>query len=60
MDVRDDVTIWDHYGDVCYRLGDAATAREAWTKALKNAEAESKLYQDGRLQEIQRKLKVLK
>src|SRR5205814_2307409 len=29
-DGKHDATVWDHFGDVCYRLKDVAKAREAW------------------------------
>jgi len=58
-DTRDDITIWDHLGDVCYRLGDASEARSAWTRALENAKEERRMRKDSRSDEIQRKLQVL-
>lgn len=58
-DARDDVTMWDHLGDICYRLGDAAAARTAWTRAYENTQDERRVRKDGRFDEIKRKLQVL-
>lgn len=34
-----DGVIYDHLGDVCYRLGDKSAARQAWEKSLEFADA---------------------
>jgi tetratricopeptide (TPR) repeat protein len=58
-DGADDPVIWDHLGDVCYRLGQKAQAATAWRKAVTLYDAGLRRKSDGRYQEIQQKLKLL-
>jgi len=53
----EEVTIWDHLGDVCARLGDKAKAKEAWTKAVELYEIAHEHPMDDRYKEIKEKLK---
>jgi tetratricopeptide (TPR) repeat protein len=55
----DDPVVWDHLGDVCYRLHDAARARSAWREALRLYEQEHRRDRDQRYQDLGRKLKLL-
>jgi tetratricopeptide (TPR) repeat protein len=58
---RNDATVWNHLGDVYYRLGDSLRAHDAWQKALswmKKEDFRSK--SDGRLEELERKMRVAK
>ena len=57
---RDEPTLWDHLGDIHYRLGDVEKARAAWQKALEYYAREPLAKKDGRLGEVARKLNVLK
>ncbi|HEV3168220.1 MAG TPA: tetratricopeptide repeat protein [Isosphaeraceae bacterium] len=55
---RKDATIFDHLGDVCFRLGENAKAKAAWEQAIKLAsEAHPP---DKRLSELRKKLESLK
>jgi tetratricopeptide (TPR) repeat protein len=55
-----DPTVWDHLGDVRFRLNDKAGAKAAWEQAKKLYEADPRLSsrgrRDGRLDEVKRKL----
>ena len=55
-----DPVAWDHLGDVLFRSGDKAGAREKWAKARALYEADARLSsqgrRDGRLDEVKRKL----
>jgi tetratricopeptide (TPR) repeat protein len=52
--------IWDHLGDVLFRLNDKAKAKTAWEKAKALYQADARLSggarRDGRLEEVKRKL----
>ena len=57
-DSGSDAVVWDHLGDVAFRTGDADRAREAWTTAeslYRNSRAGR---EDGRLDEVRRKLRL--
>ncbi|HJZ54109.1 MAG TPA: tetratricopeptide repeat protein [Gemmataceae bacterium] len=49
--------IWDHLGDVCFRLGDKPAAKDAWDKALTAYATDARAKRDGRPDEVKRKLK---
>jgi hypothetical protein len=49
--------VWDHLGDVRFRLGDTAAARRAWEKAAELYTDSHTGRQQGRLAEVRRKLK---
>ena len=55
----DDPTVWDHLGDVYYKLELKAKAGDAWKKSLKLYEAGRRRRNDGRYDEIKQKLKLL-
>jgi tetratricopeptide (TPR) repeat protein len=59
-DGRDEPTLWDHLGDIHYRLGELGKAREAWGKAKQFYGLEPIAKKDGRLDEVSRKLSLLK
>ncbi len=52
-----DPTVWDHLGDVAFRLDDLARAKEAWGVAAKEYETTHMGRQLGRRDEVLRKLK---
>ncbi|MBN9119867.1 MAG: tetratricopeptide repeat protein [Planctomycetes bacterium] len=56
-----DPVAWDHLGDVLFRLNDKPKAKAAWEKAKELYEADARVSsrgrRDGRLDEVQRKLK---
>ena len=56
-----DPVVWDHLGDVLFRLGEKPQAKAAWEKALELYEADtrgsSRGRRDGRLEEVKVKLK---
>jgi tetratricopeptide (TPR) repeat protein len=54
-----DPVVWDHLGDVCFRLEDAARARAAWARAAELYESEKRRKPDDRYKEIKHKLRVL-
>ena len=54
----DDPVVWDHLGDVCYRLKDDKAAAEHWKKALKLYD-QGRRRADGRAKDIADKLKRL-
>lgn len=53
----DDATIWEHLGDCYQRLQKTEQAREAWQKALKRAQEESRPDEE-LIERIQQKLKT--
>ena len=55
----DDPVIWDHLGDVQYRLGDRAKARAAWQTARRLYAAQRNPAGDDRPAEVERKLKLV-
>ncbi len=54
-----DAVVWDHLGDVSFRLGDKERARKAWEKAASLVSADTRGKRDGRLDEVKRKLKLV-
>ncbi len=54
-----DPTIWDHLGDVYYRLRESDRARAAWQRALILYEQENHRKMDVRHKDLQRKVKLL-
>jgi tetratricopeptide (TPR) repeat protein len=58
---EDDPVVWDHLGDVYWRLDDARRARAAWEKAIQLYDQEgSRRRRDERYQEIRHKLETLR
>jgi tetratricopeptide (TPR) repeat protein len=55
----DDPVIWDHLGEVYYRLELRTPARRAWLKAVNLYEAEKRRRPDERYRELKHKLKLL-
>lgn len=54
----DDPALWDHLGDVCFRLKDTAKAGEAWKKAIELYESGGRRRPDERYREIKEKLRL--
>ena len=52
-----DGVVWDHLGDVQFRLGEREKAKASWEEAAKLLAADARGKRDGRLDEIKRKLK---
>jgi tetratricopeptide (TPR) repeat protein len=58
---RIDATVWNHLGDVYFRLGDNLKAHDAWQKALEWMKKEDfRSKSDGRLEELERKIRITK
>ncbi len=55
----EDPTVWDHLGDVYFRLKQKAKAREAYQAAIKLYEHDRRGKKEGRLDEAKRKLKMV-
>jgi tetratricopeptide (TPR) repeat protein len=55
-----DPVVWDHFGDVCARLGQTKDAATAWVQAKKLYETEKRSLHDPRGEEVERKLKRVK
>lgn len=55
----EDPVVWDHLGDVYYRLKEPARAATAWRKAVALYEAGLRRKSDGRYKEIGDKLKLV-
>jgi tetratricopeptide (TPR) repeat protein len=55
----EDPVVWDHLGDVRFRLHQADGARSAWREALRLYEQERRRDREPRYQDLQRKLKLL-
>jgi tetratricopeptide (TPR) repeat protein len=55
----DDPVVWDHLGDVYYRLRQAERARSAWREALRLYEQERRRDLDQHYQDLRRKFKLL-
>ncbi|QJW97481.1 tetratricopeptide repeat protein [Frigoriglobus tundricola] len=55
-----DPTVWDHLGDVLFRLNEKPKAKAAWEKAKELYDADARISsrsrRDGRLDEVKRKL----
>ena len=58
-DGAEDPVVWDHLGDVYFRLEDDRRAADAWRKALKLYEDGIRPKADGRPKDIEQKLKQL-
>jgi tetratricopeptide (TPR) repeat protein len=56
-DAANSGVVFDHLGDVQFRLGEKERARAAWKEAEKLLEADSRGKRDGRLDDVRRKLK---
>jgi tetratricopeptide (TPR) repeat protein len=54
-----DGVVWDHLGDVFYRLGEKDKARAAWAEAEKQLTLDPRGKREGRLDDVKRKLKRL-
>jgi tetratricopeptide (TPR) repeat protein len=52
-----DAVVWDHLGDVCFRLDDKPAAKAAWERAAALYPADHRGRRDGRLDEVRRKLR---
>jgi Flp pilus assembly protein TadD len=56
----EDPVVWDHLGDVLFRLNDKPKAKAMWEKAKEMYEADARVSsrgrRDGRLDEVKRKL----
>jgi tetratricopeptide (TPR) repeat protein len=55
----DDPTVWDHLGDVYFKLEQKTKAKAAWEKSLKLFDAGSRRRNDGRYDDIKQKIKLL-
>ncbi len=55
----DDPVVWDHMGDVYYRVKDTAKARQAWRKALDLYAGGGRRQPDERRDDIRHKLRLL-
>jgi tetratricopeptide (TPR) repeat protein len=55
----EDPVIWDHLGDVYYRLEMTARARETWQRALHLYEQDRRRKMDQRYKDLKHKLKLL-
>jgi tetratricopeptide (TPR) repeat protein len=55
----DDPVIWDHLGDVYFRLDDKVKARTLWEKAVKLYEEEKRRKLDDQYKALKHKLKVM-
>ncbi len=49
--------IWDHLGDICFRLNDKPAAKLAWKKAEAAYATDARARREGRADEVTRKLK---
>ncbi len=58
-DGEDDPTVWDHLGDVCFRMRDTERARNAWQRARALFELEKRRKPDEHYKELQLKLRLL-
>jgi tetratricopeptide (TPR) repeat protein len=56
----EDPVVWDHLGDVYFRLERPAKAAEVWRKALALYDTGARSKSDGRYKDIQDKLKLVK
>ncbi len=55
----EDPTVWDHLGDIYFRLQRTEQARSAWEKSAHLFEKENRRKMDERYREVRRKLKAL-
>ncbi len=54
-----DPLVWDHFGDVLFKLGEREKAKEAWMKAKPGYETGHQGRQGGRKDELKRKLDLV-
>ena len=54
-----DAVVWDHLGDVRFRLGEKPGARQAWTRAKELYVNSHQGRQGGRMQDVVKKLKLV-
>jgi tetratricopeptide (TPR) repeat protein len=59
LQMGDDPVIWDHLGDVYFRMEQAPKARQAWRKAVDLYEKERRRKQGEQYKELKRKLELL-
>lgn len=59
-DAGHDPVVWDHLGDVYFRLGDKAKAKAAWEKAANYFAGNHQGREAGRLDEVNRKIGLAK
>ena len=57
--ISDDPVVWDHLGDVCFRMGDKKTAGSSWKKALELYEAGSRRNQKKQVEDLKEKVRLL-
>ncbi|CAN5474264.1 tetratricopeptide repeat protein [soil metagenome] len=57
-DGRADAIVWDHLGDVCFRMDDKAAAKVAWSNASARYVSDHRGKLLGRADEVKRKLKL--
>jgi tetratricopeptide (TPR) repeat protein len=55
---RNDPTVWDHLGDVYYKMKEYGSARQAWQTALRLHTVEQPGRQDALVRELHRKLRL--
>ncbi|MBY0528139.1 MAG: tetratricopeptide repeat protein [Gemmataceae bacterium] len=55
----DDPVLWDHLGDVYFRLKEPARARTAWEKSITLFEKEKRRRPDDRSKEVKQKLRMV-
>ena len=55
----DDPTVWDHLGDVLFKLEQTSKARDAWRTAIKLYDHDKRSLKEGRQDEAKRKLKMV-
>ena len=59
LQMGDDPVIWDHLGDVYFRMDQVPKARQAWRKAVDLYEKERRRKQGEQYKELKRKLDLL-
>ncbi len=59
LQMGEDPVIWDHLGDVYFRMDRVARARESWSKAVALYEKEKRRKQGDQYKELKRKLELL-
>ena len=55
----DDPVVWDHLGDVCFRLEDAKAAGRAWKKALEQYQSGVRRNHAKQVEGLKEKLRLL-
>ncbi len=56
----DDPVLWDHLGDVYFKLGMSSKAQSAWERSVTIYETENRRKKDERYREVQEKVKLVK